>query len=400
MDNVSALSSRALKGGGGGGGSSLNFPHISLAFVLSSWFLATAYILTLRYLRRGRSRLDGDGLFVLNGWSDVVRMIVSFIWMFFICIPAALLTNGWVFGGLIALVEDWALEDGYYYAIANFLGLFNALTTATPDTTSGDYLALAFSIYALIVTFTVVGFLTMLQLVVWQSYDVPDTFCGLLRYVLLYIPCGLLLVGTVMGGLVAGVEDWSFKDGFFHMTGTLCAIANPIDDQVIDTQSGMFFESYCACLNLGVMAMVITVVTQHPVFFKLVSQFEGKFQDYFETRQENVMKYNAEQMDFEDEALRKAKEEADAAIMQIVDLDMSAEVYNYVKSLENECRTLQDSCSRLKSFARKSLTPSHTKRGSLTKEMSGELSSNVVSGVEERSTDLPGTLPATKASES
>jgi len=251
--------------------------------------LAVLWVLSLQFIfRRNRSWKEGDGLFVLHEWNTTVRMTVSFLWTFICMIPCSLFSVAGFFGCLMAWAEEWPADVGYYYVIANILGLFNPLTNANPTTTMGGMLDLVISVYALLMTQTIVGILTMQQFIEFHADGVPDTMCALVRYLLVYMPVLLFAFGLISGAIVALVEDWSYSDGVLHMTGTLVQMANPIDPQTIQSKKGMFIESLCASWNLGFVAIVIQLVSKHPFFHVSLAKIEGTFATYYERREETV----------------------------------------------------------------------------------------------------------------
>lgn len=218
-------------------------------------------------------------------------MTVSFLWMFVCMIPCSLFIVAGLFGCFMAVAEDWPVDVGYYYVIANILGLFNPLTNANPTSTMGGLLDIVISIYALLMTQIIVGILTMQQFIEFHADGVPDTMCALVRYLLLYMPILLFAFGLVSGAIVADFEDWSYSDGILHMTGTLVQMANPIDDQTIVTKRGMFIESLCASWNLGFVAIVIQLVSKHPFFHVSLAKIEGTYATYYERREETLNEY-------------------------------------------------------------------------------------------------------------
>jgi hypothetical protein len=251
--------------------------------------LAVVWVLLLQFVfRKRRPWKEGDGLFVLHEWTTGFRMTVSFLWMFVCMIPCSLFIVSGVFGTLMAIAETWPLDVGYYYVIANILGLFNPLTNANPETTIGGIIDLVISVYALLMTQTIVGILTMQQFIEFHADGVPDTMCALARYLLVYMPILLFCFGLISGAIVATFEDWSYSNGVLHMTGTLVQLANPIDPETIQTKRGMFIESLCASWNLGFVAIVIQLVSKHPFFHVSLAKIEGTYSTYYERREETV----------------------------------------------------------------------------------------------------------------
>eukprot|EP00658_Telonema_sp_P-2_P068933 TRINITY_DN5796_c0_g2_i2.p1 TRINITY_DN5796_c0_g2~~TRINITY_DN5796_c0_g2_i2.p1 ORF type:complete len:172 (-),score=41.38 TRINITY_DN5796_c0_g2_i2:111-626(-) len=74
-----------------------------------------------------------------------------------LAVPIALLLNGMVFGGLLALFEGWPYMDGFYYVTGNLTGLATPLTSAQPETNLGKIVDVLIAIWSLSVLGVVIG---------------------------------------------------------------------------------------------------------------------------------------------------------------------------------------------------------------------------------------------------
>ena len=66
-----------------------------------------------------------------------------------ICVPVGGFVFSLIFGGLIAVVEGWSLQNGIYYMMTNVLVLPGPLTDILPETTAGIWLSLLASTWGL-----------------------------------------------------------------------------------------------------------------------------------------------------------------------------------------------------------------------------------------------------------
>jgi len=209
-----------------------------------------------------------------------------------------------------------------------------------------------------------VGVVTMLQFVEYHADAVPDDNLGLARCLFLYIPLLLFAFGWLIGGITAAVEGWSLLQGFLHMTGTLCGLTNPIDDEVIQTKIGMFVESACACLNLGFVALVLQVVAKHPSFQIAMVNIEGTYAEIRSSRRSEIASECIKEFDDQpmlggqleagkreaENHISMLKVEASAACLENFQEHMD-KVSKYVKDLEQQVAVLMQERDHLASTA-------------------------------------------------
>jgi len=160
--------------------------------------------------------------------------------------------------------------------LSNILGLQVPLTPVLPETPAGIIIDILMSLWTMLLATTAMGIAAGMCLIQNMSAAVPDSIFGFFRYLLLYIPSGLLLLACFTGGLMALVEDWTFMQGLIFMAGAIADLANPIVNVAPDTAEGAFVESLCMCIELVLGGAVIGVIGGHPIVGRFIDLFEGE----------------------------------------------------------------------------------------------------------------------------
>ena len=69
-----------------------------------------------------------------------------FVFIFGI-IPALVLIIAVMFGGILAVAEDWSFREGFEYVVGNLVGLATPLTDVSPDNLAGELLDILVAVW-------------------------------------------------------------------------------------------------------------------------------------------------------------------------------------------------------------------------------------------------------------
>ena len=75
-----------------------------------------------------------------KGERSVCKNVMVFVLVFIVGIPAVVLGVSFVFGSILAHIEEWSTKTGFYYVISNIVGLGTPLVSIEPTTSAGEVL--------------------------------------------------------------------------------------------------------------------------------------------------------------------------------------------------------------------------------------------------------------------
>jgi len=253
------------------------FVKLLAVYALGSFALLTAGMVATCYMRLKRTdHREVWGFFASASWPLHLRGVWTLLIMMVGVLPSMVIAVAVIFGSLMAAVEDWDVYVGIEYVLSNVLGLQDPLTQVTPQKPAGMVIDIVMSIWAMLLTTTITGISAGMCLMQDLADKVPNSAFGFLRYLLLYIPIGLLILACATGGLMAFVEGWSFGQGFVFMGGAIAGLSNSIANVQPQTAEGAFVESLCICFELILGGAIIGLVGSHPVVMKFIGLFEGE----------------------------------------------------------------------------------------------------------------------------
>jgi len=180
-----------------------------------------------------------------------------------------------VFGCLLAAAEGWSMYIGVAYVLSNVLGLQEPLTNDSPEGNLGMVLDIIVSLLAMLSTATVMGIASSMCLIQSASDLLPYSLCGFVRILIFYLPIAILIISCLMGAAFSAIEDWTFWDGFYFVTGGIAELANPIVNVGPSTAEGCFFEIFCVCTELCLCGAAIGTLSAHPQIKRFMRWFEG-----------------------------------------------------------------------------------------------------------------------------
>lgn len=216
-------------------------------------------------------------------WGVFRQELGSYMIFSTILLPVAVALTALVFGGLLAAGEGWSYVDGFMYVLRDVLDVDVELTTATAEGTSGIVWDVFVSFWALGIVIVAFSFLyemalcrrntlgwamEKLGLTIDEEYDedgelvvtskmLKHATAVLAMFVFLVVP---ILVGTlsvVLGGLLAAIEGWSFRDGALYLISELCNIEGGLVEVHPDTAFNKFFILIIDCWALAIFGSFV-----------------------------------------------------------------------------------------------------------------------------------------------
>jgi len=183
-----------------------------------------------------------------------------------IVVPICILTTSLSFGPVLAALEGWHVIAGIEYVLDIILPV--TLTSIEPASIASCLIAYVFKIWALLVVTCTKGIVAQMTLIQTIVKHMPPTFCGLIRYLVLYVPVLSMLLACITGGLVALAEDWPFFDGFLYMARLPC-------NREPQTPEGHLVEIICLSVELALAGVMLGIIGKHPVGKWIVNRIEG-----------------------------------------------------------------------------------------------------------------------------
>jgi len=199
---------------------------------------------------------------------------VSFLFNVLLVLPILVFISAFVLGGILGAIEGWDIYTSFEYVLCNMIGI-GPMVVETPTTTVGVIADIVISMWALLLTATILGLAASLGASTQISGAVPPTPGALCLTFFIYIPVSILILALLTGGIIAALEGWVLVDGFLYMIGAICGIEDPLTASSPDTDPGNFFAAVCFLIELCVGGVIIGIVGAHPVVARYVTFVEG-----------------------------------------------------------------------------------------------------------------------------
>lgn len=216
-------------------------------------------------------------------WGVFRQELGSYMIFSTILLPVAVALTALVFGGLLAAGEGWSYVDGFMYVLRDVLDVDVELTTVTAEGTSGIVWDVFVSFWALGVVIVAFSFLyemalcrrntlgwamEKLGLTINEEYDedgellvtsqmLKHATAVLAMFVFLVVPILVGSLSVVLGGLLAAIEGWSFRDGALYLISELCNIEGGLVDVHPDTAFNKFFILIIDCWALAIFGSFV-----------------------------------------------------------------------------------------------------------------------------------------------
>lgn len=216
-------------------------------------------------------------------WGVFRQELGSYMIFSTILLPVAVALTALVFGGLLAAGEGWSFVDGFMYVLRDVLDVGVELTTVTAEGTSGIVWDVFISFWALGVVIVAFSFLyemalcrrntlgwamEKLGLTIDEEYDedgelvvtsqmLKHATVVLGMFVFLVVPILVGSLSVVLGGLLAAIEGWSFRDGALYLISELCNIEGGLVEVHPDTAFNKFFILIIDCWALAIFGSFV-----------------------------------------------------------------------------------------------------------------------------------------------
>lgn len=209
-------------------------------------------------------------------WPTYVKDLIAMVTLLLVLVPVIVILCSVVFGIVLAAAEGWLAIQGIEYIAGNLAGLSSPLTGVSPTTAFGDFIDIIVSLWCLLLASAFMGVAGSLRSVSWISDTMPSTFVGFLRYIFLWIPACLLLVGAFCGGILAAKENWSWFTGFLFMLSSMCGLQTSLVSVSPTDPAGIFVEFLGLAVELTLGGAIIGVIGAHPYVASFITFLEGK----------------------------------------------------------------------------------------------------------------------------
>ena len=244
--------------------------------------------------------------------DGILIPLLTFFGFVFIFIPITVMLMGAFFGAILAEVEGWKIKDGFYYIISMLCGLPTPLTEVDPDTDEGKLVDVIVALWALALAGTIIGVVGGLS-VINRLVDAAESFgqrfkraakkavtgsdeeapaaagedgeekpvslalniLTFLVFMFIVIPIVIILVAVIFGFILAEVEGWKIKDGFYYIISMLCGLPNALTDVTPDSDEGKIVDIIIALWALSLAGTIIGIVGGMSVINTLVESAEA-----------------------------------------------------------------------------------------------------------------------------
>jgi len=167
------------------------------------------------------------------------------------------------------------LAEAFAYVLGNTVGL-GPIVKLVPVDPMGKVMDALASLLCLMLTATVLGLVSIINLSSMFANHVPPGFCGLLRTLLIYVPLVLIAMACVTGVVLALIEDWKVGDSIIYMVGSLCGIEDPLTPDRVESGLGHFITAICFCIEISIGGSIIGIIATHESVTRFVHLCEGK----------------------------------------------------------------------------------------------------------------------------
>ena len=244
--------------------------------------------------------------------DGILIPLLTFFGFVFIFIPITVMLMGAFFGAILAEVEGWKVKEGFYYIISMLCGLPTPLTEVDPDTDEGKLVDVIVALWALALAGTIIGVVGGLS-VINRLVDAAESFgqrfkraarkavtgsdeeapaaagedgeekpvslalniLTFLVFIFIVIPIVIILVAVIFGFILAEVEGWKIKDGFYYIISMLCGLPNALTDVTPDSDEGKIVDIIIALWALSLAGTIIGIVGGMSVINTLVESAEA-----------------------------------------------------------------------------------------------------------------------------
>lgn len=111
-----------------------------------------------------------------KGERSVCKNVMVCFLVFIVAIPAVVLGVSFMFGAILAHIEEWSTKTGFYYVIGNIVGLGNPLVSVEPTSRAGELLDVLIAVWSLSLCGLAIGFISNLRVIQMAADGLDDVF--------------------------------------------------------------------------------------------------------------------------------------------------------------------------------------------------------------------------------
>eukprot|EP00927_Polykrikos_kofoidii_P002022 TRINITY_DN10775_c0_g1_i1.p1 TRINITY_DN10775_c0_g1~~TRINITY_DN10775_c0_g1_i1.p1 ORF type:complete len:342 (+),score=32.25 TRINITY_DN10775_c0_g1_i1:85-1110(+) len=249
---------------------SKEFPHLFFWYMVLSFLYLTVHCCVICWLRGHRK----GSCIVLATWPRMVRMLVSFVIMIVILCPCALFVICHFSATLLCIVEVWPWMDAFEYVMCNMVAI-GPMNNLMPGSTLGNFVDILVSALTLILSSTVIGFVSSTGFVTMLVDHLCAPRWSNLVGLILFILVSVLLLTTICSLILAAFDGVNVWDAFLYLAGIVCGFGNPITLFSPTTDEGFFFAALCSFMELAFGGAIIGILAGHPKIIGLLTSLEG-----------------------------------------------------------------------------------------------------------------------------
>merc|ERR1712150_409712 len=134
-------------------------------------------------------------------------------------------------------------------------------------------IAIVVAAYADVCCTAAMGVASTMAIITALKKTLPRSFCGFLRFLLLYLPVAIIAICCALGAIIAAIEGWSFTDGFLFIMMAAAKLANPIVNIGPEKAEGCAFETICVCIELCLGGAMVGVIAEHAQVSRFLQLF-------------------------------------------------------------------------------------------------------------------------------
>lgn len=206
------------------------------------------------------------------------RTVISFLLLNFLIAPLLALLIALVFGSVLAYAEEWPVwgkDGGFYYVLTNVAAVQPVGSQTNTEGKMGIVVDVLVSTVCLVFASTVIGCSGMLAFV----SNLPDklrltTPARGIFALLVFIPAATLAACTVIGAVLAWVEDISFGTCFQFVVQSVCGLGNPLTPWVPQGTSSIIAVATLGVAAQGLVGLIIGVASGITPLVATVQRFD------------------------------------------------------------------------------------------------------------------------------
>lgn len=207
-------------------------------------------------------------------WPEWLRTSLPAAILILLVLPSLLFVVCFVLAVPLWLFEPWGYEHSFEYVLGNVFGI-GPIFSAKPESVGGIIVDVIVSLWALLVSSTMIGMAAAIGFSAEISSLVPQSTCGLIRALFMYLPVILAALASALGMVMASVEGWPLSDGILYLISSLCGLNDPLTDVEVVGHQGFFLETIVFALEMSIGGTIVGMIGSHPAVGLVLRFCEG-----------------------------------------------------------------------------------------------------------------------------